>query len=89
VRELGAVPHVTQNNKNRRSAIDQRTTRHPGYAISLSKRWLVEKPFGWMKQIGGLRKVKLRGLEKVKWLFVFTCAAFNLLRIPKLKENCA
>lgn len=89
VRELGAVPHVTQNNKNRRSAIDQRTTRHPGYAISLSKRWLVEKPFGWMKQIGGLRKIKLRGLEKVEWLFLFTCAAFNLLRIPKLRENCA
>jgi len=89
VRELGAVPHVTQNNKNRRSAIDQRTTRHPGYAISLSKRWLVEKPFGWMKQIGGLRKIKLRGLERVEWLFVFTCAAFNLLRIPKLRQNCA
>jgi IS5 family transposase len=89
VRELGAVPHVTQNNKNRRSAIDKRTTRHPGYAISLSKRWLVEKPFGWMKQIGGLRKIKLRGLEKVEWLFVFTCAAFNLLRIPKLRQNCA
>ena len=89
VRELGAVPHVSQNNRNRRSAIDKRTTRHPGYAISLSKRWLVEKPFGWMKQIGGLRKVKLRGLEKVQWLFVFNCAAFNLLRIPKLRENCA
>lgn len=89
VRELGAVPHVARNNKNRRSAIDGRTTRHPGYAISLSKRWLVEKPFGWMKQIGGLRKIKLRGLEKVEWLFVFTCAAFNLLRIPKLRENRA
>jgi transposase len=87
VRELGVVPHVAQNNKNRRSAIDKRTTRHPGYAISLSKRWLVEKPFGWMKQIGGLRKIKLRGLEKVEWLFLFTCAAFNLLRIPKLREN--
>jgi transposase len=89
VRELGAVPHVTQSTKNRRSAIDKRTTRHPGYAISLSKRWLVEKPFGWMKQIGGLRKIKLRGLEKVEWLFVFTCAAFNLLRIPKLRDKCA
>jgi transposase len=89
VRELGVVPHVAQNNTNRRSAIDGRTTRHPGYAISLSKRWLVEKPFGWMKQIGGLRKIKLRGLEKVEWLFVFTCAAFNLLRIPKLRENRA
>lgn len=89
VRDLGAVPHVSQNNKHRRSAIDKRTTRHPGYAVSLSKRWLVEKPFGWMKQIGGIQKVKLRGLNKVEWLFVFTCAAFNLLRIPKLRESCA
>jgi transposase len=86
-RELGAVVHVSQNNKNRSSAIDRRTTRHPGYALSLSKRWLVEKPFGWMKQIGGLKKAKLRGLEKIEWLFVFNCAAFNLLRIPKLRES--
>lgn len=89
VRELGATPHVTQNNTNRRSAIDGRTTRHPGYQVSLSQRWLVEKPFGWMKQIGGLRKVKLRGLAKVEWLFVFTCAAYNLLRIPKLRAQSA
>lgn len=89
MRELGATPHVTQNNTNRRSAIDQRTTRHAGYAISLSKRWLVEKPFGWLKQVGGLRKVKLRGLRKVHWLFVFGCAAYNLLRIPKLRAECA
>jgi len=89
VRELGATPHVAQNNTNRRSAIDARTTRHAGYGVSLSKRWLVEKPFGWMKQIGGLHKVKLRGLAKVEWLFVFGCAAYNLLRIPKLKGQCA
>jgi len=82
-RELGVTPHVMQNTSNRRSAVDGRTTRHPGYAISLSKRWLVEKPFGWLKQIGPLKKVKLRGLAKVDWLFVFSCAAFNLLRIPK------
>jgi hypothetical protein len=82
LRELGATPHVTQNDTNRRSAIDERTTRHSGYQISLRKRWLVEKPFGWMKQIGGLRKVKLRGLANVEWLFVFGCAAYNLLRIP-------
>ena len=89
LRELQVTPHVSQNNKNRRSAIDSRTTRHPGYEISLSKRWLVEKPFGWLKQIGPLKKVKLRGLAKVDWLFVFSCAAFNLLRIPKLREQCA
>ncbi len=89
VRELGATPHVIQNNTNRRSAIDERTTWHAGYRLSLSKRWLVEKPFGWMKQIGGLGKVKLRDLAKVEWLFVFTCAAYNLLRIPKLRARCA
>jgi transposase len=89
VRELLVTPHVSQNISNRRSAIDGRTTRHPGYEISLSKRWLVEKPFGWMKQIGPLKKVKLRGLAKVDWLFVFSCAAFNLLRIPRLRERCA
>jgi transposase len=57
LRELRVTPHVTQNNTNRRSAIDERTMRHPGYQISLSKRWVVEKPFGWLKQIGGLRKI--------------------------------
>ena len=87
VRELRVTPHVTQNTGHRRSAIDGRTTRHPGYEISLSKRWLVEKPFGWLKQTGPLKKVKLRGLAKVDWLFVFSCAAFNLLRIPKLREQ--
>lgn len=89
VRELRVTPHVTQNITNRRSAIDGRTTHHPGYEISLSKRWLVEKPFGWLKQIGPLKKVKLRGLAKVDWLFVFSCAAFNLFRIPKLRGQCA
>ena len=89
VRAIGVTPHFTQNNTNRRSAIDGRTTRHEGYRISLSKRWLVEKPFGWLKQTAGLKKVKLRGLEKVRWLFVFACAAYNLLRIPKLRAQCA
>jgi IS5 family transposase len=89
VRELRVTPHVTQNMTKRRSSIDGRTTHHPGYGISLSKRWLVEKPFGWLKQIGPLKKVKLRGLAKVDWLFVFSCAAFNLLRIPKLRAQSA
>ena len=86
VRELGVTPHVA---RRQHGAIDERTSRHPGYAISLSKRWLVEKPFGWLKQIGPLKKVKLRGLAKVDWLFVFSCAAFNLIRIPKLREQSA
>ena len=86
VRELGVTPHVA---RRQHGAIDERTSRHPGYAISLSKRWLVEKPFGWLKQIGPLKKVKLRGLAKVDWLFVFSCAAFNLIRIPKLRAQSA
>lgn len=89
MREAGATPHVIQNNKHRRSAIDGRTTRHDGYAISVAKRWLVEKPFGWLKRVGGMRKVKLRGLDNVQWLFVFACAADNLLRIPKLRAASA
>jgi transposase len=89
VRELGVTPHVRQNQTNRRSAIDGRTTRHPGYRVSLGKRWLVEKPFGWLKQTGPLKKIKLRGLANVKWLFVFSCAAFNLLRIPKVRTATA
>ena len=83
-RELNVTPHVTKNEKGRRSNLDRRTTRHPGYAISLSRRWLIEKGFGWLKQTGPMRQVKLRGLHKVDWLFVFSCAAHNLMRLPRL-----
>jgi len=85
LRELGITPHVAQNQNRRRSAIDRRTTRHWGYHISQRKRPLIEKVFGWLKQVGGLRKVKLRGLEKVGWLFQYAVAAYNLWRIPKLQ----
>jgi IS5 family transposase len=87
VRELNVTPHITRNNKNRSSNLDRRTTRKPGYAISLSRRWLIEKGFAWLKQTGALRQVRLRGLEKVDWLFVFSCAAHNLLRLPRLMRN--
>jgi hypothetical protein len=84
VRELNVTPHITKNEKNRSSNLDQRTTWQPGYAISLSRRWLIENGFGWLKQTGPLRQVKLRGLGKVDWLFVFSCAAHNLIRLLKL-----
>jgi transposase len=84
VRELNVTPHVTKNDNGRKSNLDRRTTRHAGYAISLSRRWLVEKGFAWLKQTGPIRQVKLRGLPKVDWLFVFSCAAHNLLRLPRL-----
>lgn len=83
-REFGCVAHVVQNDTNRRSAIDRRTTRHPGYAISLGKRARIEEPFGWMKTVAGFRKTRHRGRRLVDWLFVLTAAAYNLVRIPKL-----
>jgi transposase len=83
-RELHVTLHVAKNDTGRSSNLDRRTTRQPGYAISLSRRWLIEKGFGWLKQTGPLRQVKLRGLKKVDWLFVFSCAAHNLIRLPKL-----
>jgi transposase len=88
-RKLNVTVHVTKNEKGRRSNLDRRTTRHVGYAISLSRRWLVEKGFGWLKQTGPMRQVKLRGLHKVDWLFVFSCAAHNLCRLPRLIAQSA
>jgi hypothetical protein len=78
LRRMNITPHVAQNNTNRPSAIGERTTRHMGYQVSQRKRKRVEQSFGWMKMVGMLRKVKLRGIEKVGWLFTFTGAAYNL-----------
>jgi transposase len=86
-RALNTKPHVAQNlNRPGGSAIDGRTARHPSYQLSQRKRPLIEKAFGWMKQTGGMRKTKLRGLAKVAWQFIMTSAAFNLLRLPKLHQ---
>ncbi len=82
---MNVTPHVAQNNKHRRSAIDGRTTRHRGYAMSQSRRPIIERAFGWLKTVAGMRKVKLRGLEKVSWLFQYAVAAYNLWRIPRLR----
>lgn len=85
LRKMGVTPHVAQNTaRPGGSAVDQRTTRHAGYAISLQKRKRIEQSFGWMKIIGMLKKVKLRGLEKVGWLFTFVGAAYNLCRLGRL-----
>jgi len=84
LRHMRVTPHVAQNTKNRRSAIDARTTRHPGYAISQRKRKRVEEIFGWMKTVGLLRKLRHRGGGRVTWIFRFTAAAFNLVRIRNL-----
>ena len=81
-RELGFTPHVAQ--KARYSAIDGRTTRQVGYAISQRKRKLIEQVFGWMKTVGGLRKLRHRGGELVDWTITFTAAAYNLVRMRNL-----
>jgi transposase len=89
MRELEATPHVAQNNKRRRSAIDGRTTRHPGYAVSQRKRKRIEEVFGWVKTVGGLRKTRHRGTARVGWMFTLAAAAYNAVRIPKLLAGTA
>jgi len=88
-RNMNATPHVAQNNKGRTSAIDGRTTRHPGYAVSQQKRKRVEEIFGWMKTVGGMRKLRHRGLQLVGWMFTFAAAAYNLVRIRNLATASA
>ena len=91
LRAMRITPHVAQwpTTVRRRSAIDRRTTRHPGYAISQRKRKLVEEVFGWMKTIGLLRKLRHRGGLKVGWIFTFTAAAYNLVRLRSLVTRYA
>jgi transposase len=84
-RRLNVTPHVAQNNKRRRSAIDKRTTRHAGYQISQQKRKRVEEVFGWLKTVGGFRKLRHRGLDRVEWMFTFAVAAYNLVRLRNLE----
>ena len=84
-RELGATPHVAQCITSQRgSMIDNRTTRHESYAVSQRRRKLVEEAFGWMKTVAGLRKTRHRGTKLVDWIFRFTMAAYNLVRMRKL-----
>jgi transposase len=84
LRAIGITPHVAQNTSGRRSAIDGRTTRHAGYAISQRLRKRIEEPFGWIKAAAGLRKTRHRGLPRVGWMVTLTAAACNLVRLPKL-----
>ncbi len=85
LRDRNITPHVAQNDTNRRSAIDRRTTRHPGYTVSQKKRKLVEQMFGWAKTVGLMRKTRHRGTQRVDWMFIFTAAAFNLVRMRNLQ----
>jgi IS5 family transposase len=95
LRTLGATPHlaqqryVTKTGRHRRSSIDGRTTRHPGYLVSQRRRKLIEEAFGWIKTIAGQRKTRFRGVERVGWSFQLAAVAYNLIRLPKLIEAAA
>jgi len=81
---MNVVPHVAQNTSGRRSAIDERTTRHAGYKVSQRVRKRVEEIFGWMKSVGGFRRTRFKGKERTQLAARFVGAAYNLLRIAKL-----
>jgi len=87
LRHMEITPHIAQNDTNRRSAVDERTTRHAGYQVSQKKRKRIEEMFGWMKSIGLLRKLRHRGLERVGWIFTFAATAYNLVRIRNLMRS--
>jgi IS5 family transposase len=89
LRQRKVRPHVTQNTSGRRSAIDGRTTRHVGYAVSQRKRPLVEEIFGWMKTVGGFRRTRFIGLERTQLAGYFVAAAYNLVRIARLMQAAA
>ena len=86
VRVQDVTPHVAQ--KVRGSAIDGRTTRHAGYHVSQRKRKLVEQVFGWMKTVGGLRKLRHRGIALVDWQLTFAATAYHLVRLRNLEARC-
>jgi hypothetical protein len=84
LRSMRVRPHMAQNIIGRRSAIDGRTTRHGGYAVSLCIGKRIEESFGWIKTVAGQAKTRFRGLERVGWAFTFCAAAYNLVRLPRL-----
>jgi hypothetical protein len=89
VRHLGFTPHVTPNTSRPQSAIDGRTTRHPGHAVSMPIRKRIEEPFGWIKTIGGGRQLRYRGRQRNRAWFRITAAVYNLLRITALDAQLA
>ena len=86
LRDHQVTPHIARKPT---SIIDERTTRHPGYAISQQKRKRVEEIFGWLKTVGGLRKTRHRGAARVGWMFTFALAAYNLVRMRNLLSAAA
>ncbi len=84
LRSMRVTPHVARNISGRSSAIDGRTARHGGYAVSQRIRKRIEEAFGWIKTVAGQEKTKFRGADRVGWAFTFAAAAYNLVRLPKL-----
>ena len=84
LRQLRATPHVAQNDTNRRSAIDARTTRHSGYDVSQRVRKRIEEIFGWGKDVGPIRKTKFRGKDRVGFQLLLTLAGYNLIRMRNI-----
>ena len=84
LRQLRVTPHVAQNDSNRRSAIDGRTTRHSGYDVSQQVRKRVEEIFGWGKEVGPIRKTKFRGKDRVGFQLLLTLASYNLIRMRNI-----
>jgi transposase len=89
LRQCRATPQVTQYTGQRSSAIDRRTTRHPGYADNQFARRHVERIFAWLKRIGGQRRTRFRGARRVRWMFQLAAAAYNLVRMTKLENSAA
>jgi transposase len=92
LKERAVTPHIAidgnirWNGIPRKTAVDRRTTRHPGYWISQCIRKRIEEIFGWIKSTGGLAQLKVRGLEKANAAFILALAAYDLIRLPKLME---
>lgn len=86
LRQVPVTPHVAQHSLGRSSAIDGRTTRHAGYAVSQQKRKRIEEVFGWLKSVGLMRKTRYRGVRRVGWMFTFAAAVYNLVRMRTLAE---
>jgi IS5 family transposase len=87
MRARKVTPHVARNTSGRRSAIDGRTTRHPGYAVSQRLRKRVEEIFGWMKTVGGFRRTRYRGLDKTGLAGYLVATAYNLVRLSRLRAQ--
>jgi transposase len=95
LRARGVTPHIARNDhatktgKRRRSSIDDRTMRHPGYAVSQVIRKRIEEVFGWIKSSAGLRQTRHRGLDRLGWTFTLAAAAYDLVRLPALLRRPA